>query len=83
MAEMAAAAAAMNFGSRHKKAAVGLGFDGLFERCPKAWPAGATVELGVRREKRLTATGPKGMGELFKVLAVADPKFGDLPGFEA
>jgi SAM-dependent MidA family methyltransferase len=33
--------------------------------------------------KRLTATGPKGMGELFKVLAIADPKFGDLPAFEA
>jgi SAM-dependent MidA family methyltransferase len=31
----------------------------------------------------LTATGPKGMGELFKVLAIADPKFGELPGFEA
>jgi NADH dehydrogenase [ubiquinone] 1 alpha subcomplex assembly factor 7 len=33
--------------------------------------------------KRLTATGPKGMGELFKVLAIADPKFGDLPAFGA
>jgi NADH dehydrogenase [ubiquinone] 1 alpha subcomplex assembly factor 7 len=31
---------------------------------------------------RLTATGPKGMGELFKVLGIADPKFGVLPGFE-
>ena len=31
---------------------------------------------------RLTATGPRGMGELFKVLAIADPKLGDLPGFE-
>jgi NADH dehydrogenase [ubiquinone] 1 alpha subcomplex assembly factor 7 len=31
---------------------------------------------------RLTETGPKGMGELFKVLAIADPKFGVLPGFE-
>jgi NADH dehydrogenase [ubiquinone] 1 alpha subcomplex assembly factor 7 len=34
-----------------------------------------------RAFKRLTATGPKGMGELFKVLAIADPKLGDLPGF--
>jgi NADH dehydrogenase [ubiquinone] 1 alpha subcomplex assembly factor 7 len=33
--------------------------------------------------KRLTAAGPKGMGELFKVLAIADPKIGDLPGFSA
>ena len=40
----------------------------------------AAVDRGL---KRLTATGPKGMGELFKVLAIADPKFGDLPGFEA
>jgi NADH dehydrogenase [ubiquinone] 1 alpha subcomplex assembly factor 7 len=32
--------------------------------------------------KRLTATGPKGMGELFKVLAIADPKLGNLAGFE-
>jgi NADH dehydrogenase [ubiquinone] 1 alpha subcomplex assembly factor 7 len=31
---------------------------------------------------RLTATGPTGMGELFKVLAIADPKLGALPGFE-
>jgi NADH dehydrogenase [ubiquinone] 1 alpha subcomplex assembly factor 7 len=31
---------------------------------------------------RLTETGPKGMGELFKVLAIADPKLGVLPGFE-
>jgi NADH dehydrogenase [ubiquinone] 1 alpha subcomplex assembly factor 7 len=40
----------------------------------------SVVERGF---KRLTATGPKGMGELFKVLAIADPKIGDLPGFEA
>jgi NADH dehydrogenase [ubiquinone] 1 alpha subcomplex assembly factor 7 len=32
---------------------------------------------------RLTATGPRGMGELFKALAIADPKLGPLPGFEA
>jgi NADH dehydrogenase [ubiquinone] 1 alpha subcomplex assembly factor 7 len=31
---------------------------------------------------RLTEAGPKGMGDLFKVLAIADPKFGPLPGFE-
>jgi len=31
---------------------------------------------------RLTATGPKGMGDLFKVLAITDPKLGRLPGFE-
>ncbi len=32
---------------------------------------------------RLTEAGPKGMGELFKAFAIADPKFGPLPGFEA
>jgi NADH dehydrogenase [ubiquinone] 1 alpha subcomplex assembly factor 7 len=32
---------------------------------------------------RLTASGPDGMGELFKVLAIADHKLGPLPGFEA
>ena len=32
---------------------------------------------------RLTAAGPRGMGELFKALAIADPKLGALPGFEA
>jgi len=30
---------------------------------------------------RLTGTGAEQMGELFKVLAIADPKLGDLPGF--
>ena len=31
---------------------------------------------------RLIGTGPHGMGQLFKVLAIADPKLGALPGFE-
>jgi SAM-dependent MidA family methyltransferase len=31
---------------------------------------------------RLTESGPTGMGELFKVLAIADPMLGSLPGFE-
>jgi NADH dehydrogenase [ubiquinone] 1 alpha subcomplex assembly factor 7 len=31
---------------------------------------------------RLTATGPQGMGELFKALAFSDPKLGVIPGFE-
>jgi NADH dehydrogenase [ubiquinone] 1 alpha subcomplex assembly factor 7 len=30
---------------------------------------------------RLTEAGPRGMGELFKVVALADPKLGALPGF--
>lgn len=32
---------------------------------------------------RLTGPGPDGMGDLFKVLAVADPKLPLLPGFDA
>jgi len=32
---------------------------------------------------RLTASGAQGMGELFRVLAIADPKLGALPGFES
>jgi NADH dehydrogenase [ubiquinone] 1 alpha subcomplex assembly factor 7 len=32
---------------------------------------------------RLTGNNPGTMGELFKVIAVADPKLGPLPGFEA
>jgi NADH dehydrogenase [ubiquinone] 1 alpha subcomplex assembly factor 7 len=39
----------------------------------------AVVDQGL---KRLTATGPKGMGELFKVLAITDPKLSGLPGFQ-
>jgi NADH dehydrogenase [ubiquinone] 1 alpha subcomplex assembly factor 7 len=31
---------------------------------------------------RLTGAGPRGMGELFKAIAIADPKLGPLPGFE-
>jgi NADH dehydrogenase [ubiquinone] 1 alpha subcomplex assembly factor 7 len=31
---------------------------------------------------RLTTSGAEGMGELFKALAIADPKLGALPGFE-
>jgi NADH dehydrogenase [ubiquinone] 1 alpha subcomplex assembly factor 7 len=31
---------------------------------------------------RLTATGARGMGDMFKVLAIADRKLGALPGFE-
>jgi SAM-dependent MidA family methyltransferase len=30
---------------------------------------------------RLTEGGRTGMGELFKVMAVSDPKLGPLPGF--
>ncbi len=41
---------------------------------------GDEIDLGL---SRLIAGGPEGMGELFKVLAITDPKLGPLPGFEA
>src|SRR5258707_15280281 len=57
VAEMAAATAAVNFGPQHPKSAV-LGFaDGVFERLIKARPAGAALELGLRREQRQVAAG--------------------------
>ncbi|HML07437.1 MAG TPA: SAM-dependent methyltransferase [Xanthobacteraceae bacterium] len=31
---------------------------------------------------RLTASGAQGMGDLFKALAIADPRLGELPGFQ-
>jgi SAM-dependent MidA family methyltransferase len=33
--------------------------------------------------ERLTGTGARGMGNLFKVLGIGDPKLGVLPGFES
>jgi SAM-dependent MidA family methyltransferase len=51
----------------------------------------AALKAGAGRDKaleidmalsRLTASGAQGMGELFKALAIADPKLGPLPGFE-
>jgi NADH dehydrogenase [ubiquinone] 1 alpha subcomplex assembly factor 7 len=40
------------------------------------------AEIDAARE-RLTARGPKGMGQLFKVLGLAHPALVTLPGFEA
>jgi len=44
-------------------------------------PRDKAIEVD-RALARLTATGPRGMGELFKVLGIADAKLGSLPGFE-
>jgi NADH dehydrogenase [ubiquinone] 1 alpha subcomplex assembly factor 7 len=41
---------------------------------------GRAAEIDAALE-RLTEPGPRGMGELFRVLALADPKLGALPGF--
>jgi NADH dehydrogenase [ubiquinone] 1 alpha subcomplex assembly factor 7 len=52
----------------------------------------AALKAGAPRDKaleidmalsRLTATGALGMGELFKTLAITDPKLDSIPGFEA
>ncbi len=40
----------------------------------------ADIEIGL---SRLIAGGARGMGELFKAIAIADPDLGPLPGFEA
>jgi len=48
--------------------------------------AGASPEQIVEIDAayaRLTGAEPDGMGELFKVIAIADPKLGTLPGFGA
>ena len=44
-------------------------------------PYGKTVEID-QALSRLTAGGAKGMGELCKAIAIADPKLASLPGFE-
>src|SRR5262245_27746479 len=57
MPQMAAAAAAMHFGAQHAIAAVLGGFDRAVDWSVEAWPAGAALELGLRREQRLVAGG--------------------------
>src|ERR1700738_4956845 len=57
VAEMAAAATAVNFGAQHAEGAV-LGLaDGVLERLIKTRPAGAALEFGVGREQRQVAAG--------------------------
>ena len=47
MAEMAAAAPAMDRGAADAEGGVFRGADRLPERLPKAWPAGVAVEFGL------------------------------------
>src|SRR6478752_981108 len=55
--EMAAAAAAVNFGARHPEGAVfGLAHR-VLERLVKTWPAGAAFEFRLRGEQRQVAAG--------------------------
>ena len=57
---------------------------GIEERAA-ALKANASTEQAADIEiafSRLIAGGARGMGELFKAIAIADPKLGNLPGFE-
>src|SRR6202035_4783860 len=57
VAEMAAAAAAVNFGAQHPEGAV-LGLaDGVLQRLIEARPAGAALEFRLRGEQRQVAAG--------------------------
>src|SRR5688572_22225837 len=53
---MAAAAAAVDFDSRHSITAVARRADGIVDRRPEARPPGTAVELCIRGEKFQTAT---------------------------
>src|SRR5580692_1669602 len=55
--EMAAAAAAMNFGPQHPEGAVFGLADRVVERLIEARPAGAALEFGLRGEQRQVAAG--------------------------
>src|SRR5581483_4808774 len=57
-----------------------LGIEKRADALERATPAkAADIELAV---SRLIAQGPRGMGELFKAMAIAAPSLGMLPGFE-
>src|ERR1700722_8083365 len=57
VAEMAAAATAMNFATQHAEGAVFPFAHGIVERLIEARPAGAAFEFGFRREQRQVAAG--------------------------
>jgi NADH dehydrogenase [ubiquinone] 1 alpha subcomplex assembly factor 7 len=58
-----------------------LGIDKRAETLKSGLPRDKAREIDMA-QSRLTETGAKGMGQLFKVLAVTDPKVGPLAGFE-
>src|SRR6266446_4291727 len=57
VAQVPAAAPAVNLRARHEETPVGRGPDGPIDRRPKARPAGAAVELRVRLEQGQIAAG--------------------------
>lgn len=58
-----------------------MGIDKRSEVLKAHAPYGKSIEID-QALARLTASGAKGMGELCKVIAIADPKLKQLPGFE-
>jgi NADH dehydrogenase [ubiquinone] 1 alpha subcomplex assembly factor 7 len=58
-----------------------MGIDKRSEVLKAHAPYNKSVEID-QAVSRLTASGTKGMGELCKVIAIADPKLKQLPGFE-
>jgi SAM-dependent MidA family methyltransferase len=58
-----------------------LGIDKRAAVLKTSAPREKSVEIDVALA-RLIAGGKRGMGELFKALAIADPRLGPLPGFE-
>src|ERR1700730_5197064 len=75
VAEMAAAAAAVNFGPQHPKGAVFGLADGVLERLIETRTAGAAFEFGLRREQRQVAAGAgeDALAVLFQERARARP----------
>src|SRR6266851_4026336 len=57
VAEVAAAAAAVDLGADHEEATVARGPDGTLERRPEARPPGPAVELGLRGEQGQVTPG--------------------------
>lgn len=58
-----------------------LGIDQRAATLKAHTPYGKTIDID-QALSRLTASGAKGMGDLFKAMAIADPKLKSLPGFE-
>src|SRR5262249_47870920 len=77
VAEMAAAPAAMHLGAHHPIASIGRGFDRTLNRIVEARPTGAALELLLRHEQRLAASGAdERAGTLLIVERAAAGRFG-------
>jgi NADH dehydrogenase [ubiquinone] 1 alpha subcomplex assembly factor 7 len=61
---------------------LGLGIDKRAATLKAGLPRDKALEIGMALS-RLTEPGAKGMGELFKALAITDPRLVSIPGFEA